>query len=82
MSKSTIEWNDFGKLKSANELTEYLQREYEHGGYYHYYPYYPGGGGGPQHPGQQGQERSGPETGGPSAAGRDPVLRSGGQLIC
>ena len=36
MSKSTIPWNDFGKLKSANELTEYLQREYEHSGYFHY----------------------------------------------
>lgn len=36
MSKSTIAWNRFGKLKSANELSEYLQREYEHGGYFHY----------------------------------------------
>lgn len=36
MSKSSIAWNEFGTLKNALDLEEYMQREYEHGGYYHY----------------------------------------------
>lgn len=36
MSKSRFRWNQFGNLTTAVELEEYLQREYEHGGYYHY----------------------------------------------
>lgn len=36
MSKSSIAWNKFGTLKNALDLEEYMQREYEHSGYYHY----------------------------------------------
>ena len=36
MSKSSIAWNEFGTLKNALGLEKYMQREYEHVGYYHY----------------------------------------------
>lgn len=36
MSKSSIAWNKFGTLKNALGLEKYMQREYEHSGYYHY----------------------------------------------
>ena len=36
MSKSSIAWNEFGTLKNALDLEKYMQREYEHSGYYHY----------------------------------------------
>lgn len=31
-----FKWNQFGRLKNANDLEDYMHREYEHSNYFHY----------------------------------------------